>query len=143
MKLVRLVYFSLFCGLLNSVSANTFSHARVVYTLKQLLVLSNARLTPGERLEIPTDLRRRRRVSSAGVRRCEWKRVYKPSLPSVITGNGSSLPNNMEELAALTRLQWEHWECSLTHFTETWLNDLYPDSVVHLDYFIWSEGTGI
>ncbi|KAI3370023.1 hypothetical protein L3Q82_024817 [Scortum barcoo] len=35
--------------------------------------------------------------------------------------------------AALTRLQREYRECSLMHFTETWLNHLTPDSLVQLD----------
>ncbi|KAI3355008.1 hypothetical protein L3Q82_004797 [Scortum barcoo] len=132
-KLVRLVScFLLFCGLLNSVSANTFRHAPVVYTREQLLALNQARLTPGERPEIPAELRRRRRGSSTGVKLSAAKveTTVQTCLPSVITGNVRSLPNKMEELAALTRLQWEYRECSLMRFKETWLNHLTPDSLV-------------
>lgn len=50
-------------------------------------------------------------------------------------GNVRSLLNKMDELAALSRLQQEYQECSLTLFTETWLNDLIPDSLVQLDGF--------
>ncbi|KAI3371813.1 hypothetical protein L3Q82_024361, partial [Scortum barcoo] len=111
--------------------------APVVYTREQLLALSQASSANPlrERPEIPAELRRRRRGSSAGVKRHEWRRWYKPCLPSVITGNVRSLLNKMEELAALTRLQREYRECSLMHFTETWLNHLTPDSLVQLDGF--------
>lgn len=50
-------------------------------------------------------------------------------------GNVRSLPGKMEELTALTRLQREYRECSLMCFTETWLNELSPDSHVSLDGF--------
>ena len=50
-------------------------------------------------------------------------------------GNVRSLPNKMEELTALTRLQREYRECSIMCFTETWLNELTPDSHVTLDCF--------
>lgn len=58
----------LFTFLLNSMSANTFSHAPVVYTRKKVLVLSQVRLILGKRLEIPTELQRGRNGSSAGVK---------------------------------------------------------------------------
>lgn len=93
-KLVRLVlcFFLLFGRILNSVSAKPLSHCLVVYSWEQLLVLSQARLTPGVRPEISAKLRRRRGCR-AGVK-----------LPSVITGNVRSLLNKMHELVALTRL---------------------------------------
>ncbi|TWW76585.1 hypothetical protein D4764_13G0012470 [Takifugu flavidus] len=50
-------------------------------------------------------------------------------------GNMRSLPNKMDELSALTRLQREYRECSLMCFTETWLNGLSSDSHVTLDGF--------
>lgn len=43
--------------------------------------------------------------------------------------------NKTEDLVALTRLQREYRECSLMHFTETWLKDLNLDSLVPLDGF--------
>ncbi|KAI3363579.1 hypothetical protein L3Q82_011590 [Scortum barcoo] len=60
---------------------------------------------------------------------------YEAKVRSKTARNVRSLPNKMEELAALTRLQREDQECSLMHFTETWLNDLTPDSLVQLDGF--------
>ncbi|XP_073671404.1 uncharacterized protein [Paramisgurnus dabryanus] len=50
-------------------------------------------------------------------------------------GNVRSLGNKMEELTALTRSQWEYRECSFMSFTETWLNERTPDTVVTLDSF--------
>lgn len=86
-KLVRLALcFLLVCGLLNSVSANTFRHAPAVYAQEQLLALSQARLTPRERPEIPAELQRRRRGSREAM-------AVQTLLPSVITGHVRSLPN--------------------------------------------------
>ena len=136
-KLVRLLLcFLLFSGLLNNASADTLGrNPALVYTREQLLALSQARLHPGARPEIPAELRRRRRGCTAGVRRRERRRRYKPCLPSVITGNVRSLLNKTDELAALTRLQREYRECSLLHFTETWLTEQTPDSLVQLNGF--------
>ncbi|KAI3351352.1 hypothetical protein L3Q82_005895 [Scortum barcoo] len=60
---------------------------------------------------------------------------YRPVLPSIIMGNVRSLPNKMDELAALTRHQREYRECSLLLFTETWLTALTPDTAAELDGF--------
>ena len=50
-----------------------------------------------------------------------------------IMGNVRSLPNKMEELTVLTRLQRVYRECSLYMcFTETWLSELSQDSHVTL-----------
>ncbi|KAI3371035.1 hypothetical protein L3Q82_023514, partial [Scortum barcoo] len=59
----------------------------------------------------------------------------RPPPPSIIMGNVRSLPNKMDELAALTRHQREYRECSLLLFTETWLTALTPDSAAELDGF--------
>ena len=50
-------------------------------------------------------------------------------------GNVRSLSNKMEELSAITRLQWRYRESSLVFLTETWRNDLTLDSHVTLDGF--------
>ncbi|KAI3363877.1 hypothetical protein L3Q82_001472 [Scortum barcoo] len=64
----------------------------------------------------------------AGRRLGARRRRYRPVLPSIIMGNVRSLPNKMDELAALTRHQREYRECSLLLFTETWLTALTPDT---------------
>ncbi|KAK2863621.1 hypothetical protein Q5P01_003154 [Channa striata] len=50
-------------------------------------------------------------------------------------GHVGSLFNKLDELTALTRLQQKYKESSLMCFTETWLSDTTPDSVVALDGF--------
>ncbi|KAI3363490.1 hypothetical protein L3Q82_011581 [Scortum barcoo] len=50
-------------------------------------------------------------------------------------GHVRSLPNKMDELAALTRHQREYQECSLLLFTEMWLTALTPDTAAELDGF--------
>ena len=103
----------LFLELFKSASANPFSHGSFVYTREQLLALCSTGVLPVERPEIPAELRRRRRGCRAGKMRREKKRRYKPCIPSVIMGNVRSLPNKMDELTALTRLQREYRECSI------------------------------
>lgn len=63
------------------------------------------------------------------------KKHFKPTLPAIITGNVRSIYNNMDELTALRRHQRVYRECSLMLFTETWLTELTPDSIVTLDWF--------
>ncbi len=46
----------------------------------------------------------------------------------------------MEELTALARTQWEYHECSFMCFTETWLKERMPDSVVALNHFYLARG---
>lgn len=130
-----LVCFLLILGVFNSASGDPFSRGSIVYTREQLLALSQAKPPSWERPDIPEELRRRRRGCRAGVKRREKRRRYKPAVPSIIMGNVRSLPNKMEELSALTRLQWEYRQCSLMMFTESWLNELTPDSLVTLDGF--------
>ncbi|TWW80173.1 hypothetical protein D4764_10G0012030 [Takifugu flavidus] len=80
-------------------------------------------------------LRRRKRGRRARVERRARRRRYQSVLPSIIMGNVRSLPNKMDELAALTRHQREYRECSLLLFTETWLTALTPDTAAQLDGF--------
>ena len=53
----------------------------------------------------------------------------------IIMGNVRSLPNKMDELAALTRYQQEFRRCSMLLFTETWLSAQHTDASVQLDGF--------
>ncbi|TWW66494.1 hypothetical protein D4764_20G0005260 [Takifugu flavidus] len=78
-------------------------------------------------------------ISEIGATRCppelRRRRRYRPVLPSIIMGNVRSLPNKMDELAALTRHQREYRESSLLLFTETWLTALTPDTAAQLEGF--------
>lgn len=124
---------SLIVGLFYTSPGDTNSRSTIVYTREDLLALCSIRIPLMERLVIPNDIRRRRRGSRAGLKCWERKRRYKPCFPSIIMGNVRSLPNKMEELTALTRLQREYCECSIMCFTEAWLNGLITDSIVTLD----------
>ena len=86
---------------------------------------------PMERLEIPLELWRRRSGYSAEAK-CREKRDNTSQAFRLlnIMVNIGSFPNKTEELAVLTRLQREYWECSVMCFTETWLNGLTPDTRV-------------
>jgi len=86
----------------------------------------------GERPDIPRELRRRYRGCRAGGRR---RRRYRPYLPSIVMGNVQSLVNKMDELTSLTRSESVFWEGSVLCFTETWLHDNVPDTVVDLAGF--------
>ena len=50
-------------------------------------------------------------------------------------GNVRSLPNEMDELTALTWHQRDYCECSIMVLSETWLTELTPDTDTNLDGF--------
>lgn len=129
-----LLLVAIFCAIVSGDVAR--SRASIVYSRDQLLALrANPAPAPGARPDIPRELKRKRRGSRAGVKRRERRRRYHPVLPSVIMGNVRSLPNKMDELAALTRHERDFREASLMLFTESWLTALTPDAVVELDGF--------
>ncbi|KAI5100952.1 hypothetical protein C0J45_9938 [Silurus meridionalis] len=111
------------------------SHGPIVYTRDQLLAFRNTPMLLEEKPDIPRELRRRRRGNRAGALCRNKRRRYRPTLPSIVMGNVRSLPNKMDELAALTRHQREFRECSIMLFTESWLTKLTPDTTVALDVF--------
>ncbi|KAF7664853.1 hypothetical protein LDENG_00161750 [Lucifuga dentata] len=117
------------------VSCSASYNSGIVYTRKQLIDLNKPAVLRGVRLEIPKELRKRRRGCRAGVKRREKKRKYRPYLPSITMGNVRSLMNKVDELAVLTRSQKEYRECSLMCFTETWLHDHIHDSNVTITGF--------
>ncbi|XP_029924039.1 uncharacterized protein LOC115371064 [Myripristis murdjan] len=128
--LVFLLFFSLF----SSVSGERVRDP-IVYSRDQLLALRGTAVLPHERPDVPRELKRRRRGSRAGAARRTRRRRYRPVLPSIIMGNVRSLPNKMDELAALTRHQRDYRECSIMMLTETWLTELTPDTAADLDGF--------
>ena len=128
--------FLLFSELLGTPSADTLSGS-IVYTRDQLIALRNntTALSLNTEWTIPTELKRKRRGCRAGRRKQERKRRFRPFIPSIIMGNVRSLANKTDELAALTRHQRDFRECSLLCFTETWLTEKTPDSVVSMEGF--------
>ncbi|TWW62365.1 Polyhomeotic-like protein 2 [Takifugu flavidus] len=130
--LVALLVFSLF----NTASGDpSQSRGSLVYSRDQLFALRSSAALPKERPDVPPELRRRKRACRARVERRARRRRYRPILPSIIMGNVRSLPNKMDELAALTRHQREYRECSLLLFMETWLTALIPDTAAQLEGF--------
>jgi len=122
----------LFLSIFTTVSGDPArSHGdHVVYTRDQLVALLDpAVLLPEVRPDVPRELRRRKRGCRAGVKRRAGNRLFKPVLPSVVTGNVRSLVNQTDELKAVTRHQREYRECSLMVFTETWLTEFTPDTL--------------
>jgi len=107
----------------------------IVYSRAQLIALCRPKLPPGERPVIPLELRRRARGCRSGVKRRAKTRRYKPSVPSIITGNVRSLANKTDELGALVMSERIFRESSLLCFTETWLHADYPDHSASLPGF--------
>ena len=89
------------------------------------MALRGSVVQPHETPDVPCELKRRSRAR----RRC--RSVH----PSIVMGNVRSLPNKMDELAALTRHQREYRACSIMVFKETWLTALTPDTATELDGF--------
>nr|XP_020481171.1 elongation factor 1-alpha 1-like [Monopterus albus] len=108
-------------------SGDSGSSGPIVHSRDQQLTL--------EKLEIPTEIRRKRRGERAGVKCRERKRRYKPCLPSIVMENVRSLSNKMDELTALTRVERVYRESSIMGFTKTWMNKDISDSVVSLHGF--------
>ena len=107
----------------------------IVYTRDQLLAFRSMAMLTGDRPAVPRELRRRRWGRRAGAKLRARRRRYRPVLPSIIMGNVRSLPNKMDEIAALTRHERQYRESSFLVFTETWLTELTPDTNATLDGF--------
>ncbi len=79
--------------------------------------------------------RMRRRGKRAGalvkLRHCGLK----TPLPSIHLANLHSLPNKTDKLLLLSRTNKDFSNSAALCFTETWLNDAIPDSVLHLPNF--------
>ena len=123
--------------------AGTMPTALLSYTRDQLLLLRTSD-TPAPQL--PCELvarcpergcrrRTRKRGKRGGVRQRLRRRARRPSLPSMLLCNVRSLKNKVEELRVNTRYLHEYRESCLLVFTETWLQDDVPVSLVSLDCF--------
>ena len=74
---------------------------------------------------IPPEIRRRKRGRKGGVRARYRRKLDRPPLPALVTGNARSLNNKLDELCANIRFLNEYRESALICFSETWF---YPDS---------------
>ncbi len=61
--------------------------------------------------------------------------LVKHRLPSIHLANLRSLPNKTDKLLLLSRANNDFSNAAALCFTETWLNDAIPDSVLHLPNF--------
>ena len=85
-------------------------------------------------VELPREIRPRKRGKKGGVRNRLKRRGQKVPLPVVITGNPRSLNNKLDELHACVKFS-EYRHASLITFTETWFNDRSTDPDVTIDGF--------
>lgn len=111
---------------------------RLVYSGSQLRAL-RTRARAGVVPYLPNEVRRPYRGCRASTKQKAKRLVrkwrYNPSVPSVILGNVNSLPNKIDELAALVNNVRTYRECSLLCFCETWLTANILDANVELPRF--------
>ncbi|KAI3354583.1 hypothetical protein L3Q82_019078 [Scortum barcoo] len=85
---------------------------------------------------LPVDIRKLYRGCRAGAmlkaKRLAKKWRFKPPVSSMIIGNVNSLPNKIDELAALTKNLKTFRECSLLCLSETWLTASIPELVISI-----------
>ncbi|KAK2920745.1 hypothetical protein Q8A73_000230 [Channa argus] len=79
--------------------------------------------------------RTRRRGKRAGALVKLRQRGLRTPLPSIHLANLRSLPNKTDELLLLSRTNKDFFNSAVLCFTETWLNDAIPDSVLSLPGF--------
>ena len=79
--------------------------------------------------------RRRRRGKRAGALVKLRERGFRTPLPSLHLANVRSLPNKMDELLLLNRINKDFSGSAALCFTETWLGESTPDSILHLPGF--------
>ncbi|CAM4571266.1 unnamed protein product [Leuciscus chuanchicus] len=75
---------------------------------------------------------KRKRGRWGGVRERLRRRTNKPPLPSIILSNVRSLTPKMDELCINQRSCFEYRESNLMVFSETWLHQGFPDSLLNL-----------
>ena len=108
------------------------------YTRDALLSLRSTGTTPPVDLpEVvraqPASSRKRRRGIRGAIRqRLRWSR---PPLPGMILSNARSLRSKIDELRVNTKVCCEYRESSVMVFTETWLHQDIPDSLIEFEGF--------
>ena len=79
--------------------------------------------------------RRRRRGKCAGALVGLREQGFRTLLPSLHLANVRSLPNKMDELLLLNKINRDLSGSAALCFTETWLGQSIPDSILHLPSF--------
>ncbi|KAK0137741.1 hypothetical protein N1851_026045 [Merluccius polli] len=83
--------------------------------------------------------RRRKRGRKGGVRQRVRRRGNRPPLPSIVLSNVRSIRNKMDELRVHTRYSHEYREANILVFSETWLREDIPDSLLELEGFSFTR----
>lgn len=111
----------------------------ITYTRDTLLslrtrdILTTVDFSEARNSQLLQSKRLRKRGKRGGVRQRIRRRGNRPPLPSVVFGNVRSLRGKMEELRINNRVCFEYRESSLMVFTETWLHQNIPDSLVEFE----------
>ena len=146
------VWCLLLCTTLDSVSSfceddqttTNSQHGAVslYYSRATLLGLRPTGTSPPTTLDLPREImkdedrkKNKKRGSRGGVRARFRRRPTRPPLPSIVFGNVKSLRNKMSEISGLTRYSSAYREACILSFSETWLKESMPDSLVTLDGF--------
>ena len=77
----------------------------------------------------------RKRGRRGGIQQRLRRRYNKPPLPSILLSNARSLRNKMDELRLNTRACHEYRESCLMVYTESWLQDDFPDELIQVPGF--------
>ena len=86
-------------------------------------------------VDLPSELKPRKRGKRGGIRSRVRRRPFRPPLPTVIMANVRSLRNTMDLLHARSRYQKTFKDVCIIALSETWLDESVPDSEVSLDNF--------
>ncbi|KAJ4947710.1 hypothetical protein JOQ06_009743 [Pogonophryne albipinna] len=99
---------------------------------------------PGLLDYVPEELlkRPRKRGRRGGIKHRLRRRCNKPPLPSILFSNVRSLRNKVEELRLNTRILNEYRESCMMIFTETWLQEDFPDSLVQCRESLFAQVCG-
>ncbi|KAK7483337.1 hypothetical protein BaRGS_00025397 [Batillaria attramentaria] len=112
----------------------------IQYNMAELYRLRTLSTTARPVLDLPSEMKPRKRGRRGGARQRNKRRKCKPYLPTIIMGNVQSLSNKIDELSATVSFREEFRTCSLLCFSETWLSDKIADSCVDIDGFTLNRG---
>lgn len=110
------------------------------YNMADLLEIRSSLLVVRPTLDLPPEMKVRKRGKKGGVRERNKKRGFKPYLPSAIIGNVRSLQNKTDELGAQVQYDQTFRTCSMMCFTETWLHGAVNDENIAMNGFQMFRG---
>ena len=107
----------------------------IQYTMNDLMTIRDSVGKARPDLNLPPEIKPRKRGRKGGVRARNKRLKFKPFLPSAVIGNVRALKNKMDELHTKIRYIDSFRTASVICLCETWLNDDIPDSHVSLSGF--------